>query len=143
MQNTTIIQVSFQERELCSVERDDFCHADEQVAYVVLFDLEDGAEVISIEVGRHVLNKTYLCHIVMINKRYSIQIESNGRGVTKRQAIVMAFERTKITFTPTLAELNPHPDIYRYRVKPVMEAIAQQLGVKRYQVFSAGSDPLD
>jgi len=138
-----IISIQFQERELCAVNRDDFHWGDDQqVAYTVLFDLEDGEEVVSIEFLQNVNDDTYLCHLIIMNERYNVKIASNGRGKTMPEAIATAFPRTKIIVTPTLAELNPNSDIDVYRVNSVMEAIAQELGVKRYKIFSAGSHPL-
>lgn len=137
------MKIKFQERELCAVDRDLFHWGDIQISSSVLFDLADGKEVVNIELSQNVNTENYACHIVMMNKNYNIRIASNGRGRTKREAIVRAFEKSEIEiFDPTLGELNPHPDIYVYQVTPVMEAIAQELGVKRYQMFSAGSEPL-
>lgn len=136
------MKIKFQQRELCAVNCDDFNWGDTQISSSILFDLEDGSEVVSIELGKDVNAEDYLCHIVILNKNYDIKIASNSRGATAHEAIARAFKATKIQVSdPTLEELNPSP-MYVYRVKPVMEAIAQELGVKRYQIFSAGSEPL-
>lgn len=137
------MEIKFKQRELCAVDRDLFHWGDRQISSSVLFDLADGAEVVSIEVSQNVNSEDYACHIVIMNKNYDIRIASNGRGYTKREAITRAFEKSEIeVFNPTLGELNPHPDIHVYQVTPVMEAIAQKLGVKRYKIFSAGPEPL-
>lgn len=138
------MEVKFKTREICAVNRDLFHWGDSQTSSNVLFDLEDGAEVVNIEVSKNVNKEDYLCHIVIMNKNYDIRIASNGRGQTKREAITTSFYRAKIAFiNPTIEDFNESQlDIYRYRITPVMEAIAQELGVKRYQIFSAGSEPL-
>lgn len=136
------MKIKFQQRELCAVDRNQFHWGDSQVSSNVLFDLEDGAEVVNVEVSRNVNTDEYLCHIVIVNKKYDIKIASNGRGATARLAIARAFKETKIeVFEPTLEELNSEPT-YQYKITPVMVAITQELGVKRYQIFSAGSEPL-
>lgn len=133
------MEVAFQQRELNAVEPNDFHWGDKQVAYKVLFDLEDGEEVASVEVYQNV---KYLAHLIMMNKKYDIRIAANGRGLTMPEAITEVFVRAKITVTPALAELNPRSNTDVYRINSVMEAIAQTLGVKRYKIFSAGSQPL-
>lgn len=136
------MKIKFQERELCAVDRNQFHWGDSQVSSNILFDLEDGAEVVNIEVGKNVNEEDYLCHIVILNKNYDIKIASNGRGTTARLAIAHAFKETKIQVTePTLEELNSEPT-YQYKITPVMVVIAQELGVKRYKIFSAGLEPL-
>ncbi len=138
------MKIKFQQRELCAADPKRFHWGDSQTSSNVLFDLEDGAEVVNIEVSKNVNSEDYLCHIVIMNKNYDIRIASNGRGQTKREAITTAFYQAEIAFLdPTIEDFNePQLDIYRYRITPVMEAIAQALGVKRYKIFSAGSEPL-
>ncbi len=137
------MNIEFQQRELCAVDRDQFHWGDTQVSSSILFDLEDGGEVVNVEVSQNINTEDYLCHVVIINKNYDIRVASNGRGTTKREAVITALEKAMISIAdPTLEELNPHPDIYVYCVTPVMQAIAQELGVKRYKIFSAGSEPL-
>lgn len=136
------MKIKFQQRELCAVDRQDFHWGDSQTSSTILFDLEDGSEIINIEVSRNVNVEDYLCHIVITNKKYDIRIASNARGGTARVAIARAFKVAEIEISgPTLAELNSEPT-YQYKVTPVMEAVAQELGVKRYKIFSAGSEPL-
>jgi len=135
------MKVTLQQRELNAVNREDFHWGDKQIAYSVLFDLEDGEEVISVEVCQNVNTETYLAHLITMNKKYNIRIATNGRGLTMPEAITKAFVLAKVMVRPTLADLSSsNNDVYR--VTPVMEAIAQELGVKRYKIFSAGSQPL-
>ena len=143
------MKVKFQERELCAVTPEDFHWGDKQIACSVLFDLEDGAEVIRVEISENEVSPSkgtiaqeYLCHLIIVNKSYNIRLASNARACAKHKAISTAFGKAKIAIAdPALEKFNSVPT-YAYRITPVMEAIAEELGVKRYAMFNEGSEPL-
>jgi hypothetical protein len=135
------MNVKFKEREFNNVNRHEFYVDDVQTSFNVLIDLSDGNQVIQMEVCKNRNDNSYLCWLVIIDAKYNIKLATTSRSFIRAEAIVTAFEKAQISFEPII-QWSPDPKMRFKQIKPMMESIAQELGVERHTIVASGSDPL-